>query len=235
MPIFGSMCAGIERLDREKSEFTPRETLTEPGTLMGRWCSPTNESRLTVCRRYDPAKSAFDNEDEYTLLLEGATNVLRLDFTAAYEAFRVYGIDLDASGQETIVLEYGSNRGMFVYVQLLDLLVPSANGLETLFSVEMNGYICPEYSQDPLSWARQYCWKDVDQDQCLELELTLIPPEGLRKESVNTADTLLFYQNQVLIFKFQPSRLHAEIKRERLSKLDDVLAQGNAPTEGDGR
>lgn len=218
MPAFGSSCAGIERLSEKDSSFIPRHSLVGPGELDGRWLSSTTSDTLRVrplCIGKKNGESSTP-EDEFTMTLRSGSETLVWNFTASYGEFRIYGVDVDADGQEEIVLEYGEGLGTFVYVHKLTVLAPAKDDFCLLFKIDLNGYLVDPDLREVVSWERTYSWRDVDGDSRLELLIRLAPPPVIPR-NVRDADLLLVLQHPDLIFKFNPGKERFEIIESRLS------------------
>ena len=224
MPTFGSMAAGADRLLQNESAFLPRESLTEPGALKGKWLSKKARESLTVSLIYasragaEKKDPAIFFEDEFTLTLHSATNILKRHFTAAYGSFRIYGVDVDGDGLDEIVLERGEGRGTFAYVQMLEILKVSQSHIESVFHAELNGYIYNPDADDPVSWERAYAWKKGKQNAELELELRLIPPAAVPKYCGSEA-TLFVLQHPKLRFRLNREQERFEIVDETFAPL----------------
>jgi len=215
------MAAGADRL-LEESAFIPRKSLTSPGTLRGRWLSKGNRVSLVVSQtdtnraEAQNQQSAFFTVDEYTLQIRSKTDTLARRFTAAYGAFRIYGVDVDGDGVDEIVLERGEGRGTFVYVQKFEVLSVSESGFETVFQADLNGYIWNPDGDDPVSWERVYLWKNGKQGR--ELEFRLIPPPEVPRYC-GMEEALFVLQHPRLRFRFNRQRDRFEIVEEEFRPL----------------
>lgn len=164
VPAFGSSFASLGFLDQEASTVLPKTILTEPGTIEGfRLGGPTTVLRVVPIE-----------EERYAIRL-GDSDVSR-KFSAAYDGFAVFMLDLDGDGRDEAIVESGTGRGTDVYQRRMTAYRVVDGSFKPVFDCLLNDYFSVVGERFPGGWARRYRLMRDDASSQVEIVLALEVP-----------------------------------------------------------
>lgn len=165
IPAFGSTVSSMCFLDRDTSTVLPTVSLTEPGTIEGFRLAETT----TVLRVVQT------DEGEYSIRIGGLK--IEKQFTDPYEGFSVATLDLNADGQDEVLVESGQGMGTSVYQRQLVIYRVDTDRFTSIFEVELNDYFMVAGQAFPGGWAKRYRLMREGESGPTEIMLVLETPE----------------------------------------------------------
>ena len=161
-PAFGSGASSIRHYNLEASTIVPNQVITS-----------TNEAIFNVTMGYggkDDVRVKNIGDNIYALVA-GITQ--DATFSACYDGFAVYALDLTGNGVDEILVEHGRGQGTCVYERFLSIYDNLAGyGLQLRHRIKLSEWHMDQKLNRPVAWVKGY---SINRDESGKVVIRLEP------------------------------------------------------------